>query len=71
MDKQLFHYKGIKPHMFIVGILTVSKESRLFFKRYSWQQQLQICLMGQPLQLSFPIFLALLLYFLFDIFCNG
>ena len=23
MDKYLFHYKGIKPHMFIVGILTV------------------------------------------------
>ena len=23
MDKQLFHYKGIKTHMFIVGILTV------------------------------------------------
>lgn len=32
MDKQLFHYKGIKPHMFIVGILTVCQGIAIIFQ---------------------------------------
>ena len=32
MDKQFFHYKGIKPHMFIVGILTVCQGLAIVFQ---------------------------------------
>ena len=32
MDKQLFHYKGIKTHMFIVGILTVCQAISIIFQ---------------------------------------
>lgn len=32
MDKHLFHYKGIKQHMFIVGILTVLQGSMIVFQ---------------------------------------
>ena len=32
MDKQLFHYKGIKTHMFIVGILTVCQAIAIIFQ---------------------------------------
>lgn len=32
MDKQLFHYKGIKTHMFTVGILTVCQTIAIFFQ---------------------------------------
>ena len=55
MDKQLFHYKGIKTHMFIVGIITVCQAIVIIFQAL----------------LSFPIFSALLVYLLLDISFNG
>ena len=32
MDKQLFHYKGIKTHFFIIGILTVCQTIAIVFQ---------------------------------------
>ena len=71
MDKYLFHYKGIKPHMFIVGILTVLQGMTIIVGAIFLAKAITYMFNGTAPSAVLPFLLDLSSLIFYDISYNG